>query len=133
MNDEQAAKATHTPGPYRTVRHNDDVYHGDNVYIEDSKHVWLAKVYADGEGESPSPDEGEANASLFTASPDLLDACEAGIEGPGIGFSFPAELEQLAHSLSRGLPLDNAGEAQCLREHARRMRAAIAKAKEETP
>jgi len=67
--------AQYTPGPWKFLRHEDgpgeEVY-GFDVHAENGKSI----LYFDAD-DNP---ETEANAPLYAAAPDLLEACEAFID-----------------------------------------------------
>lgn len=66
---------THTPGPWH-------VNHNISVHIDSEDGRFVAAVSADEDGNKPEDGyipyaEGEANAALIAAAPDLLAACMA--------------------------------------------------------
>jgi hypothetical protein len=96
----------HTPGPLVARKVSDQEWHVDapdgDPTLSHLKWTGLAVVY----GANYFPEEGakvaEANARLFAAAPDLLEALE--------------DCERLARALYRDEPVDDASEVlgQCL-------------------
>ena len=62
-----------TPGPWRA---EPMVAYGRDIYAED---IWIGQANGDhgqAPGDFPTSEECDANAALFVASKDLLEACE---------------------------------------------------------
>ena len=98
----------HTPGPWTISEPKFDERYGHVGYDIYAGDLWIASVH--GVHLDVPLDNISSNASLMTASPDLLDALQAAIQA-------------LDNSAIRGYPSSGATES---------MRAAIAKAKGET-
>lgn len=86
----------HTPGPWRVILWSVAETSGCEAVAEilacppgDEEGTLVAGVYVAG------PDEGEANASLIAAAPDLLAAVKLLLALPGIS-SFAANLDSAA-------------------------------------
>lgn len=88
---------THTPGPWRVAP--DDTSFGGYVAISGGDHFGLAEVVVE-LGGKPYPD-GEANAKLIAAAPEMLEALRALVDDVESKWGDPHTLRHARATLAK--------------------------------
>jgi hypothetical protein len=69
MDGEGEKSMKHTPGPWKVLKQNENLFITEDIFIVAS--AWTG-VY-----KNETTDDAEANAHLIAAAPELLEACKA--------------------------------------------------------
>ena len=70
----------HTPGPYKKWLNRKERRWAISTVKDVGEHQWQGLAWVWCSGSDPEDDEAEANADLFIAAPELLEACYAACE-----------------------------------------------------